>query len=234
MTESHSHTDIQSLMENKSSWFAALSDDCQQLLLRECRHVTLPQKQYLFHRGDGFDGIYAMISGTLWISGLDITGKEIGLTVIEPGEWFGEIALFDQAPRTHDVVALQPCEILHLPTKILNRMVEEDPLWWQRFGKLMTLKLRLLFQNIEDRSMPSALIRLARRLLTFCQQQEGQLQAVEIAIPQEQLGQLLSLSRQKTNTLLRELEQQQILSLTYGKIVLTHPDKLIEIAFPRE
>ncbi len=218
-------------MTQMSTWFGALPKQKQQELLAKSRVRDLAISETLFRRGDAFDGIYFLVSGGLWISGLDISGAEIGLTVIEPGEWFGEIALFDKQDRTHDVVALKPTQLIHISAAQLALLTEEDPLWWQHFGGLLSQKMRLLFQNLEDRSMPSARIRLARRLMQFGHQHDNA-DPVKVAIPQEQLGQLLSLSRQKTNQLLKTFEQEGLLTLGYGEFTIINLNKIKAIAFP--
>lgn len=220
----------QEQLAHVSQWFQSLPEQKQRDLLSHCRMRQLNAKDMLFRRGDRFDGIYVLLQGGLWISGLDISGAEIGLTVIEPGQWFGEIALFDKQDRTHDVVALKPSILLFLSANYLHVLTQEDPSWWRLFGTLLTSKMRLVFQNLEDRSLPSASVRLARRLLLFYHSSEEV--EVEIAIPQQQLGQLLSLSRQKTNQLLKQFEQEQIVRLAYGKIVVLDANALHDIAFP--
>ena len=213
-----------------SDWFLLLTTTQQRALLQECKPVSLIQRQYLFHRGDAFNGLFVLLRGSLWISGLDSTGREIGLTVIKPGEWFGEIALFDGQSRTHDVLASEPCRLLRIPADSLYNLLDNDPQWWQCFGQLLTAKVRVLFQSIEDRSQPRSDVRLARKLYELVLRAPDNDGVTTLTMGQEQLGLLLSLSRQKTNQQLKHLESLGILDLAYGKITVLSTAKLKDFA----
>ncbi|EGM79114.1 cAMP-binding protein [Rheinheimera sp. A13L] len=206
-----------SQLRQHSSWFAALSEAQQQQLLAQARQLQLGADQRLFSRGDEFDGIYVLLSGALLIAGVHHSGREALLTIVEAGDWIGEIALFDGKARTHDAIASLPCQLLHLNSAALQLLVQQDPLWWQRFGQLLTEKMRLVFQALEDISLLPSSVRLARRLLMLCrlhQQDERNL----IPVHQEQLGQLLSLSRQTINQLLQQLVASGVIRTNYGEI----------------
>lgn len=205
-------------------WFAALSQAQQQQLLSLGRQRLLQAGQALFSRGDAFCGIYALVSGQLLISGLHQSGRQALLTLLTPGQWLGEIALFDQKPRTHDAAALQDTVLWHIPRAALQQLVSTEPLWWQAFGQLLTSKLRQVFIELEDRAVLSAEQRLARRLCQLSQQQAN------VPLQQEQLGQLLSLSRQTTNQLLRQLAAQGLIQTQYGGITVLNRPALLQLA----
>ncbi|OGO75591.1 MAG: cAMP-binding protein [Chromatiales bacterium RIFOXYA1_FULL_46_5] len=204
-------------LRQHSHWFAALSASQQQQLLAQARLVQLGSGQRLFSRGDEFDGIYVLLSGALLIAGVHSSGREALLTIVEAGDWIGEIALFDRKVRTHDATASMACQLLHLNNSALQQLVQQDPLWWQRFGQLLTEKMRLVFLALEDMSLLPASVRLARRLLMLCRlhQQDGR---YLIPVQQEQLGQLLSLSRQTINQLLQQLVVSGVIRTSYAQI----------------
>lgn len=197
----------------QNGWFGQLTVTQQQSLWLAARPVDCGAGQALFRRGDAFCGIYLVLHGQLLISGLHSSGREALLTLVGPADFFGEIAWFDQQSRTHDATALTDCQLLQWPKSALQQLVSADPLWWQRFGQLVTAKLRQVFLELEDRSMLSASQRLARKLCQLAPQQ-----GTVIPLQQEQLGQLLSLSRQTTNQLLRELTQAGLIRTHYASL----------------
>ena len=206
-------------------WFGSFSDAQQQQLLQQSRRRVLSAGQPLFSRGAPFCGIYVVLQGQLLISGLHQSGQQALLTLLTPGQWLGEIAWFDQMPRTHDVQALTDSQLLQFPKTALQQLVQQDPLWWQRFGQLLTVKLRLLFVELEDRALLPAQQRLARRLCQLSNDQQ-----LQIPLQQEQLGQLLSLSRQTTNQLLRQLAEAGLLQTRYGTIEVLNRPALVQLA----
>lgn len=216
-------------LRQHSNWFASLAENQQQQLLAQAKVVQLGAGQRLFSRGDEFDGIYALVSGALLIAGVHSSGRESLLTIVEAGDWIGEIALFDRKARTHDATASVACQLVHLNNFALQQLVLQDPLWWQRFGQLLTEKMRLVFQALEDMSLLPASVRLARRLLILCRlhQQAGR---YLIPVQQEQLGQLLSLSRQTINQLLQQLVGSGVIRTSYAQIEVLDLQRLRQAA----
>src|SRR6478735_8305636 len=64
--------------------------------------------------GDQIDSLYIVISGRLKVMMGDADGKEVILSLIGPGEFFGEMGLIDDSPRSASVVAIEPCELLSI------------------------------------------------------------------------------------------------------------------------
>lgn len=201
-------------------WFSQLPAVYQQQLCREARIKSLQPGQFLFHRGDSFCGIYGVYSGQLQISGLQQNGQEALLAFMLPGDWFGEIAFFDQLARTHDARACQPTLLWQLSKPALQQLVQQDPQWWLWLGQLLTSKLRQTFTELEQRVVLSAAERLAQRLLLWSRQQS------RLTLSQEQLAQSLNLSRQTTNQLLQALAQQGLIRLHYGAVEILNRQQL--------
>ncbi|MET5021597.1 cyclic nucleotide-binding domain-containing protein, partial [Burkholderia pseudomallei] len=72
-------------------------------------------------------GLYALLSGALSVGAVDESGKEAILTVDEPTTWFGDIALFDELPRTHDAIGLEDALLLHVPQAALQLLLADTP-----------------------------------------------------------------------------------------------------------
>lgn len=199
-------------------WFAGLAQPLSLALLEMAQVQHLEAGQRLFRRGDKPSGLYAVIEGAVRVGAVSESGKEALLTLVEPPYWFGEISLFDGLPRTHDAFAESASTLLLLPQPDLLALLERQPQYWRDFALLMSHKLRLAFLALEDMSLLPAAPRLARRLLLIAENYgEGEPRRV-LHLAQEQLALMLSLSRQTTNQILKELEAQGIVRLTYGEI----------------
>lgn len=209
----------QSVLET-GQWYHALAPDLQQWLLQNSTLRSLQAGERLFSRGDPPCGLYAVVQGAMRVSGVSMDGKEALLSLLEPPQWFGEISLFDELPRTHDAVADTRALILHVPQAQLARLLAEEPQRWHDFGVLLAHKLRLAFVAMEETALLPAPVRLARRLLLIAEDYGDRPQAGRrrITVRQEQLAMMLSLSRQTTNQILRELESRGITRLTRGEI----------------
>ena len=225
--------DLAALLDG-SAWFRAAPDALRDQLLASGRMRRLPAGQRLFSRGDADDGFYCVLDGLMRIGAASANGKEALLAVIEPVNWFGEIALFDGQPRTHDAYAERDTLLFHVPRAALAAMLERNPALWHAFGLLLTHKLRLAFDAIEEAALLPAAQRVARRLLLMAggygnAGRAGELRRV-LKVPQEDLAMMLALSRQTTNQILRQFETQGALALRYAEIEIVDVRKLREFA----
>jgi CRP-like cAMP-binding protein len=215
----------------RGQWFSHLPVSLQDSLLTVARVRHLAAGQRLFQRGDPPCGLYAVLEGAVRIGAVNEQGKEALLSLVEPPHWFGEICLFDGQPRTHDAFSVGPCTLLHIPQTALLALLDEQPAHWRQLALLMSQKLRLTFINLEQLSLMPAPARLAHRLLMIA---EGYGQIDEprrvLQLPQEQLASMLSLSRQTTNQILKDLQGQGILNLGYGEIEIVDAGRLQAVA----
>ncbi len=201
-------------------WFGGLPAALQEALLAGAVLHPLDTGQRLFARGDAFDGIYSVVRGALRTVGVSENGKEAILAILEPCSWFGEIALFDGLARTHDVIADQPSLVLRVPKPALEAMLAANPGWWFWFGLLQSQKMRFAFIALEEAALLPAPIRVARRLV-FMAEGYGEWQDRSrrvLPLPQDQLAGMLSLSRQTINQVLRQLEGQGLVKLSYREL----------------
>ncbi len=201
-------------------WFRGLPVDLQEGLMGAARLRAFGAGQRLFSRGDPDDGVYAVVGGSVRITATTEAGKEALLTLIEAPQWFGEITLFDGRPRTHDAIADEASQIVHVPRAALEALLEREPRHWREFGRLVAAKLRLAFVALEDASSLPLSARLARRLVLMAEgygEWHDQRHRV-LEVRQEQLALMLSTSRQTVNQLLKELAARGLVRLAYGRV----------------
>ena len=215
----------------QGQWFSHLPSSLQDSLLSLARPRRLASGQRLFGRGDAPCGLYAMLEGAVRVGAVSEQGKEALLSLIEAPHWFGEICLFDGQPRTHDAYAVGECTLLQIPQASLLAFLDQQPQHWRQLALLMSHKLRLTFINLEQLTLLPAPARVAHRLLMIADGY-GEFEHARrvLQLPQEQLALLLSLSRQTTNQILKDLENQGILSLGYGEIEILDAQRLRALA----
>ena len=212
-------------------WFAALPQALQQALVAQGRPLHLDAGQRLFSRGDAPSGLYAVLAGAMRVGTVDAQGKEALLVLVEAPHWFGEIALFDGQPRTHDAFAEGTSTLLHVPQAGLLSLLDAHPAYWRDIALLMAHKVRLAFIALEEMSLLPAPQRLARRLLLIAEdygETQGPRRIIHLA--QEQLAAMLAISRQTANGVLKDLQARGIVRLTYGEIEIIDLDGLRQAA----
>lgn len=204
----------------KGSWFSSLPVDFQHALLANGQICELMPQQYLFKRHDPFDGIYCVLKGALKINNHSEAGKEALLALIEPYSWFGEIALIDHLPRTHDVVSETASRVLRIKPMALEQILQQTPLYWRYIARLSTQKLRFALLALEENALLPAFKRLVNRIIIIA---EGYGEFSDYSrrvlhLPQEQLASMLGISRQTTNQILKQLQALQIIRVDYREI----------------
>lgn len=212
-------------------WYSHLPVELQNSLLTMARLRRLAPGHRLFQRGDPPCGLYAVLEGAVRVGAVNEQGKEALLSVIEAPHWFGEICLFDGQPRTHDAVSVGATTLLHLPQGTLLGFLEQHPVHWRHLALSMSHKLRLTFINLEHLSLLPAPARVAHRLLLIARGYgDGEPVRTTLQLPQEQLALMLSLSRQTTNQILKDLQAQGVLQLGYGEIDILDVERLRTLA----
>lgn len=214
---------------SQGRWFSMLPPERQQQLLDHAVIQRVPAGTALFLRGDANSGLYCVLEGALLVGAVSAGAREATLGLLEPPQWFGEIAFFDDGPRTHDAHARVASRVLLVPRPALHRLMAAEPQWWHHLGQLLAEKVRALFVSLEDMAVLAAPERVARRLLAMAHGHGMLAPGIThhtIAVNQEQLGAMLSLTRQTISEVLREFESQGWLKRRYGAIELLDLDAL--------
>jgi CRP-like cAMP-binding protein len=204
-------------------WFSALQPRFADLLLELAQPRSLETGEALFLRGDALEGgLFAVVRGSIGFSGVggqSEHAREALLTRMGPSTWFGEIALFDGSPRTHDAHAMEPSVVLQVPRQPLLDWLQQHPAHWHDMGVLMSGRMRAAFAALEDLALLPAPQRLARRLVAMARGYGERLDDVP-ARPRLQitLARMLSISRQTTNLLLQGLQARGLIRVQRGEI----------------
>ena len=204
-------------------WFAQVPAEFSEALLRLARVRQLASGDVLFLRDSPPCGLYAVVSGSIRISGQSGRGddaREALLVLLPPPQWFGEITVFDGATRTHHAHAAEPTTLLQVPQAELLAWLHEHPQHWRDLAVLMADKLRLAFQTMEEQTVLSAPLRLARRLVVMAEGygvQGGKAGTRRVlAVTQQELALMIGISRQTTNEILKGMEARGILRVQRG------------------
>lgn len=201
-------------------WFREVPQLLQSTLLRIGVTRRLSQGQRLFSRGDATNGVYALLEGRLAALDVNEQGDEAIQLHLEPVSWFGEMGLYDRLPRVHHIRAEQPSTVLWLNDPLLRAHLEQSPQHWHHFGLLLTQKLRLALFMLDGRKLDSNDLVVARTLLMIaqCYVPGGGPAKSRVTIQQQQVADMLGMSRQTVNQALQSLKAEGILQLAYGKV----------------
>ena len=213
-------------------WFSQLPYEFQTFIVNHAIQKTFDKGQTIFHSGETFNGIYAVLQGAVHLGYIDLEGNTSVAAIVEPIMWFGEISLVDAQPRSHDAIAIQKSVILHIPSSAIEQLLENHPIFWYHIAQLTSQKLRFAFLELISIQTQNMTQRLAQRLMFILNGYGNHLMIEKNAIhlSQEQLAQMLNCSRQTVNQELQRLEKKNILRLSFRKIEILDLAALHQIA----
>ena len=204
---------------NGGRWFSSLSPSLRHDILR-CAFVKRYQDGDLISaRGDPPEHWTACARGSVRISSTTLSGKQITLTYVEPGIWFGDVSMFDGERRTHDAYAHGPTTVVCVARADLQKILTQHAELYEALLRLQSRRIRLLYGQVEDLNTLPLRSRLAKQLDHLVRSygvpsptSEDEVR-ISLQLAQEELAQLLGASRQRVNQELKTMEREEVIRI---------------------
>lgn len=215
------------------AWFSKLSPALRQAILQRAVVRRYRDGHVLAARGGEAEDWTCVARGAVRVSSISLAGKQVTLTYVEPGTWFGDIALFDGLPRTHDADTHGDTTLLHVRKPDFKDLLAQHVELYDALLRLNCRRLRLMFDQFEDLNTRPLQARLAKQLLLLAKSygvQQGEEVRIGLALAQEDLAQLLGASRQRVNQELKGFERDGAVRVEPTRLVVLSREKLMAIA----
>ncbi len=215
------------------AWFSKLSTALRAAILERARVRRLTDGAALAARGTAAEEWCGVALGAVRISSVSLSGKQVTLTYAEPGTWFGDIALFDGLPRTHDADAHGPTTLLVVRKPDFKDLLAQHVELYDALLRLNCRRLRLMFNQFEDLNTRPLQARLAKQVLLLAKSYglpQGEEIRIKLALAQEDLAHLLGASRQRVNQELKGFEREGAVRVEPTRLVVLSREKLLAIA----
>ncbi|KQP20021.1 Crp/Fnr family transcriptional regulator [Pseudorhodoferax sp. Leaf267] len=220
---------------NAGRWFSTLSPSLRHDILR-CAYVKrYKDGELIAARGDPPEEWIACAKGAARVSSTSLSGKQITLTYVEPGIWFGDVAIFDGDRRTHDTYAHGETTILCVARADFRKILATHAELYEALLWLQARRIRLLFGLVEDLNTLPLRARLAKQLLHLVRSygvpslDDPDEVRISLQLAQEELAQLLGASRQRVNQELKAMERDQAIRITPAGLTVRDRDALMRI-----
>ena len=214
-------------------WFSKLSQSLREAILSRAVVRRLADGAILGARGAEAQEWCGCALGAVRVSSVSLSGKQVTLTYVEPGVWFGDIALFDGMPRTHDAHAHGPTTLLVVRRADFRNLLSQHVELYEALLRLNCRRLRLLFDTVEDLNTRPLAARLAKQILLLARSygvEQGDETRVGLQLAQEDIAQMLGASRQRVNQELKGFEREGAVRIEPTRLVVLSKDKLLAIA----
>lgn len=220
---------------NAGRWFSSLSPSLRHDILR-CAYVRRYQDGDLIAaRGEQPQEWIACAKGAVRVSSTAISGKQITLTYVEPGIWFGDVAIFDGDRRTHDAYAHGDTTVLCVARADFTKILAQHNELYEALLRLHARRIRQLYGLVEDLNTLPLRARLAKQLLHLARSygvpslSDPAEVRIGLQLAQEELAQLLGASRQRVNQELKTLEREETIRIELGGVVIRSRPALMQI-----
>jgi CRP/FNR family transcriptional regulator, cyclic AMP receptor protein len=213
--------------------FAGCQVDVLRAVAGRLRLRRFRRGEVIFHQGDAGDSLHIIASGSVKIVLPSAEGDEAIIATLRPPDFFGELALLDNQPRSATATAVEPTETLALSrTVFLELLNAHDALRDALFSALVA-ELRRLTGHVEELHFLDLAGRLARRLAQLAHEQApsatGEV-ALDWPYTQSDLAAMIGGTRQSVNKLLGSLITEGLVRLERDTLVVVDPAALEERA----
>jgi len=218
---------------DSGAWFSKLSAPLRDAILARAIVRRLKDGAPLATRGAAAEEWCGVALGAVRISSVSLSGKQITLTYAEPGVWFGDIALFDGLPRTHDADAHGQTTLLCVRKPDFKELLAQHAELYDALLRLNCRRLRLMYNQFEDLNTRPLQARLAKQIILLAKSYgiaQGEEIRIGLNLAQEDLAQLLGASRQRVNQELKGFEREGAVRVEPTRLVVLSRDKLLQIA----
>jgi len=209
--------------------FDALDDEGARVLRRQMSEVKLSRGEHLFMEGDDGDALYVVIDGKMKLTRAAADGRENLLSVIGPGEMFGELSLFDPRPRTSSASAVTDAALASLKHEALIPWLRERPDVSLHMLRQLARRLRRANDVNADLVFTDVPGRVAKNLLDLAERfgnQESDGLHVHHDLTQEELAQLVGASRETVNKALADFAARGWLQISARSVLILDPERL--------
>lgn len=174
---------------------------------------------------DSCGTLYLIVKGTVNILLEDDSGKELILTALHPGKFFGELGLFDSESRKQKrsalVVAKTECEVAALSYEKFRQLVEQDTRLLYEVIRQMAERIRYTTCKAYDLTSLDITGRVATTLRDLCKQPGAVTHpdGIQVKITRQEIARIISCSREMVGRVLKKLEEQGVIQ-TAGRTIL--------------
>ncbi|MCX7173090.1 MAG: Crp/Fnr family transcriptional regulator [Proteobacteria bacterium] len=208
------------------------------MLLQAGNRKHLEAKEVVFNRGEPGNKIYFILNGGVRISTLSHQGQEIIFDVLVTGDFFGEMSLFDDKPRTGTVTTLVPTTLFTLGKNEFLESLEKCPAISIRLIRTLVNRLRMMDSFIEDVIFLDAAERIAKRIIALARlfgvQGDKDEIRIDLKVSQQELANLVGITRESVNKQFREWEKSGVIALDKGCLILSQPQFLETLVAKRD
>ena len=201
-----------------------------EIFLDNSRIRKYKAKKTIIHLGDFSESLFYIVSGSVTVATEDTDGREIILAYLNPGDFVGEMGLFETNPRSARIRAKTSCELGELSYKKFLKLSENHPELLFAVARQLAKQLASTSSKVRDLAFVDVSGRVAGALINLCQQPDAQpmVDCTIIRSTRQEIAKLIGCSREMVGRVLKQFDEARYLSLR-GKKIIVYKDCLESI-----
>lgn len=199
--------------------FSALSE-AQWGMLEPClQRRSYPRHAFIVRAGEQTDALYVILAGRVKVLIPDEQGREVILATMGPHEFFGEMGLLDDQPRSASVETLEACQVLRLPKPAFVACLQDNFELAMVVIRNLVARLRAADRKIESLALIDVYGRVARLLLEHAEEVDGAW-VVRSAPSKQDMARIIGASREMVSRVVKDLRLRGYIRAEKRKIFL--------------
>ena len=199
--------------------FAGLEEGELEKLSKVALRRRVERNAFVVRSGEDTDSLYILLTGRAKVTNTDEEGREIILAWLGQGEFFGEMGLIDGSPRSANVVAVEPCELLCLSKDAFQRCMQDNFQIAQKLMHILVRRLREADRKIESLALLDVYGRVARLLLDMSEEEDGK-RVVKKKISKQDMARMIGASREMVSKVVRDLELSGYITFEDDRMII--------------
>jgi len=199
--------------------FTSFPEDQLRMLTTMVTRRSAARSTTIMAGGDATDSLYIVLSGRLKVMMSDSDGKEVILSILGPGEFFGEMGLIDDEPRSASVVTIEPCELLAIAKRDFKKCLMENNEMCMAVMRGLVKRLREADRKIGSLALLDVYGRVARLLLDMAENVNGE-KVVTKRLPKQDIAKMIGASREMVSRVMKDLQTGGYIEMRGSNIVL--------------
>ncbi len=193
--------------------------DIDILLACGAAYKKIAANEIIFREGACAQFYYQLVSGSVrWVN-INEEGKEFLQVMIEPGDCFGELPLFDGQPFAATAIANEDAVIIRLHCSIFHQLIKETPEIHFAFSKLLSERLRLKFLILKEMANHNPEHSISSLLSYFKQTKKNICpKCNKINLTRQQIADMMGLRVETVIRTIKSLQQKGLLTIDKGKV----------------
>ena len=200
--------------------FSGLDEVELEKLSRVAGRRSMSRGEQVVRAGESADSLLIMLTGRAKVTNFDEEGREIILAWLGPGEFFGEMGLIDDSPRSATVIAVENCELLTLGKAEFQRCMQENFQVAQKLMQILVRRLREADRNIESLALLDVYGRVARLLLDMAERGADGSLVVPKKVSRQDIAKMIGASREMVSRVMKDLQQRGLIEETDSQLII--------------